>query len=75
MSATDGCSLEQLPARCPPSRIGFVKHILEGYDGMVILSTVDRQTGELVLRYHFSRHDELVSLLVSLGVETSSSSV
>jgi hypothetical protein len=60
--------LALLPARVAPDRIAFVKFILEGYDGLAILTTTDRTSGEIALRYYPARQDELLSLLKELRV-------
>ncbi len=62
-------ALALLPARIAPERIAFVKFILEGYDGLAVLSTVDRTSGEMSLRFHPTRRDELLNLLDELSVE------
>ncbi len=56
-------NLEQLSARIAPERIAFVKFILEGYDDLVILSTADQASGDIVLRFHSARRDELLAVL------------
>ena len=62
-------SLALLRARLDPVRIGFVKFILEGYDGLAVLSTADRNSGEITLRYHPGRRETLFCLLNELQVE------
>ena len=53
--------------RIMPAKIGFLKFILEGYDGMVLLSTVDNSVGLIRLAVPSSRYTELVSLLDNLS--------
>jgi hypothetical protein len=60
--------LALLPARVAPERIAYVKFILEGYDGLAILTTTDRTNGEIALRYYPARQDELLPLLDELQV-------
>lgn len=62
-------SLVELSGFVEPSRIAFVKFIIEAYDGLAILSTVDNQSGQILLRCDESGVDELSLLLESLGVE------
>lgn len=60
--------LLEIPARVAPERIGFVKFILEGYDDLAILSTADKDCGNIILRCHPDRHDELIAIMAALGV-------
>lgn len=60
--------LMEISARLAPERIGFVKFILEGYDDLAILSTADKDCGNIILRCHPDRYDELIAILVALGV-------
>jgi len=61
-------NLALLRANLDPARIGFVKFILEGYDGLAVLSTVDRTSGEITLRFHPARRQTLLQLLDELRV-------
>jgi hypothetical protein len=61
--------LALLRARVAPSRIAFVKFILESYDGLAVLSTIDRHQGEVVFRYHPAGRAELLALLNDLQVD------
>ena len=60
---------DRLKARLDPSRIAFVKFILEGYDHLAQLSTVDRTSGEIVFRFHPARRETLFQLLDELQIE------
>lgn len=51
-----------------PDRIGFVKFIVESYDGLATLSTASPESGEILLRFHPDQRDELLCLLRALGV-------
>jgi hypothetical protein len=62
-------SLALLRARVTPSRIAFVKFILEAYDGLAMLSTIDRHQGEVAFRYHPAGRAELLALLNDLQVD------
>lgn len=58
--------LAVLFAMIPTGKIAFLKFILEGYDGLALLSTVDRDIGLVSLRYFPACRGELVDLLDSL---------
>ena len=47
-------------------KIALLKFILEGYDGLTSLSTVDSKNGSLVLRCYPSCYDELIGILKTL---------
>ncbi len=47
--------------------IWFVKFILEGYDGLALLTTINKDEGIVRLRVHPSRYKELVLLLNALA--------
>jgi len=55
------CAIMQL--QIAPQRIHFLKFILEGYDGLALLSTVDRKLGLVQLYYLPEMKEDLVSLL------------
>ncbi|HSH12752.1 MAG TPA: DUF4911 domain-containing protein [Desulfurivibrionaceae bacterium] len=61
--------LALLRARVAPGRIAFVKFIMEAYDGLAVLSTIDRHQGEVLFRYHPATHEELLALLNDLRVD------
>jgi len=52
-----------------PSRIHYLKFLLEGYDGMAILSTIDVQSGLVVIRYPLNSQTVLFELLGDLAVD------
>ncbi|MEN8134527.1 MAG: DUF4911 domain-containing protein [Thermodesulfobacteriota bacterium] len=58
--------LASLYARLPLSKIALLKFILEGYDGLATLTTVNRDIGLISLHYFPSCRDELIGLLDSL---------
>lgn len=47
-------------------RIHFLKFILEGYDGLAVLSTLDRQQGLVELRFPPEMENDLSLLLEDL---------
>lgn len=63
-------SFSSLSARvASPDLIGFVKFIIESYDGLAILSTANPESGEIMLRFHPDQCDELLALLGALQVD------
>ncbi len=60
---------QRLYLRIAPDRIYYLKFILEGYDGMAILSTVDSREGIVVLRYPDEWGADLLELLAALSPE------
>ena len=48
-------------------RIAFFRFILEGYDGLAILTTVDQRKGLVKVLVPDSRNDEFWSLMGYLG--------
>ena len=53
--------------RIDPKSIAFLKFIIEGYDGLALLTTIDRRDGLVKLLVPTSRHDELWKLLAELA--------
>jgi hypothetical protein len=49
-----------------PQQIHFLKFLLEAYDGLAILSTVDRSKGLVELRFALEQAAELDALLATL---------
>ena len=60
-------SLQRLYLRIASGQIAFLKFILEGYDGLAVLSTMDADTGLVRLLYPASRGRELFRLLDALA--------
>jgi len=58
------CSLLRL--EITPERIHFLKFILEGYDGLAILSTVDAGQGIVEMRYPPEIEKDLMKLLLDI---------
>lgn len=46
----EGCMLTVLRIRIVPSQIHFLKFIIEGYDGLAVVSTECAETGDLTIR-------------------------
>jgi hypothetical protein len=59
------CSLLQM--EITPDRIHFLKFILEGYDGLALLSTVDADQGIVEIRYPPEIEHDLRKLLHNIG--------
>ena len=53
--------------RIAPKSIVFLKFILEGYDGLALVTTIDRHNGIVRLVVPSQRHDELWYLLGELA--------
>ncbi|PIE56806.1 MAG: hypothetical protein CSA34_02255 [Desulfobulbus propionicus] len=54
----------------PPDRIGYTKHILEGYDNLAVLSTVSAQEG--IVRVWGSdqkNYEDVVQIMTELGAQ------
>ncbi|MEW6218057.1 MAG: DUF4911 domain-containing protein [Thermodesulfobacteriota bacterium] len=54
-------------ARIAPERIGFLRFILEGYDGLAILTTQDNRLGIVEILVSPDQEAELLSLLGCLA--------
>jgi hypothetical protein len=67
------CSAEtkKLYLRIAPRQIHYLKFLLEGYDGMAVLSTIDVQSGLVVIRYPFHSQTVLFELLSDLAADLS----
>lgn len=52
-----------------PGEIAFFKFIVEGYDGLASLTTIDRKTGVVALCYPASLSNEVNDLLSGLATE------
>ena len=59
--------LGTLPLRIAPRRIGYLKFILEGYDSMALVTTVNAQEGMVVIRYSPTFHIELMAIIDDLS--------
>jgi hypothetical protein len=59
--------LQTIEARISAERIHFLKFILEGYDGLAVLSTLDEKAGLIMLRFPAEARPELEALLADLA--------
>ncbi len=62
-------SLQRLCLRTRPERIARFRFLLEGYDGLAILSTLDAATGLVRLLFPASRRTELLEFLAAMETE------
>jgi hypothetical protein len=62
---------QKLYLRIDPRQIHYLKFLLEGYDGMAILSTIDVQSGLVLVRYPFQSQAVLFELLSDLAADFS----
>ena len=60
-------NLDELMLRIAPDKFHFLKFILEGYDNMAILSSLNSREGLVVVRYPAALADELFDLLANIG--------
>jgi len=61
------CSLLRL--KISPERIHFLKFILEGYDGLALLSTENAEQGLVEIRYPPEIECDLIELLQSIELQ------
>ena len=59
--------LEKVFLRISPNKFHFLKFILEGYDNIAILSSVDNKEGIIVVRYPAGLTKDFFSLLSSIS--------
>jgi len=64
---TMASSLASCRIRIDPEQIYFLKFILEGYDNLTIMSTVDRIEGVMELKYPFELEQDLRQVLQSMA--------
>jgi hypothetical protein len=63
--------MQKIYLRILPKKIGWFKFILEGYDGLAVLTTVDRTIGLVSVSFHSSSTGEFFSLLAALSGDLS----
>ena len=56
---------DHLYARISEEKIVTLKYLLEGYEGLATLSTVDYETSLVILKYYPGNRSELLTLLES----------
>ena len=60
-------SLASCRIRIDPEQIYFLKFILEGYDNLTIMSTVDRIEGVMELKYPLELEQDVRQVLQSMA--------
>jgi hypothetical protein len=60
-------SLAKLQFRIDPEQIYFLKFILEGYDNLTIMSTVDQGEGVVELKYPPELEEDVKGVLQSMA--------
>lgn len=70
MIAADHSFFKQVQCVINPTQIGFLRFLLEGYDGMTTLSTIDRHDGTILLRYAHCFEKQLFLILGTLDTNT-----
>lgn len=60
-------SLASLRIRIDPEQIYFLKFILEAYDNLTIMSTVDRIDGVMELKYPLELEEDVKGVLQSMA--------
>ena len=60
-------SLASCRIRIDPEQIYFLKFILEGYDNLTIMSTVDRAEGVMELKYPSELEQDVKGVLQSMA--------
>lgn len=60
---------EKLYLRIDPCRIHYLKFLLEGYDGLAVLSTIDVRSGLVLIRYPIHSQTVLFALLSDLATD------
>lgn len=66
-SKMDAHTFKELYLAISPNRFHFLKFVLEGYDGLAILSSVDGKAGTVRLRYPVESEPLLFELLSALA--------
>ena len=62
-------SIKTLSLEITPSMVYFLRFILEGYDNMFVLTTVDKEKGLVEIQYCESVRQQLERILDEIGGE------
>ncbi len=62
-------SIKTLSLEITPSMVYFLRFILEGYDNMFVLTTVDKEKGLVEIQYCESVRQQLERILEEIGGE------
>ncbi len=63
--------LDELILRISPGKFHYLKFILEGYDNMATLSSLDSREGFVIIRYPEKLTKDLFDLLSSIAIKLS----
>ncbi len=63
--------LDELVLRIAPDKFHFLKFILEGYDNMAILSSLNNREGLVIIRYPAAMSKEVFGVLGNIGNQIS----
>jgi len=55
--------------RLPRREIGYLRFLVEGYDGLLFMRTLDGRSGLVELAWPVEREAEAAALLAALGLE------
>ncbi len=69
MYNSDRSYLEVVFLRIAPDKFHFLKFILEGYDNMAMLSSINSKEGLVVVRYPKALRQELFSVLSDIATK------
>lgn len=58
--------LSKIGLKISPGRIFFLKFILEGYDGMAILTTIDNKNGLVEIKFPREQAEQVLDLLEAI---------
>ncbi len=67
ISGTVSAEISTLPLRVDSRRIGYLKFILEGYDNMALVTTIDAKEGMIIIRYPSSFHNDLTAIIFDVS--------
>jgi len=60
-------SIHTLLIKIDPTNVYFLRFILEGYDNMYVLSTIDKKEGLVEIQYCACAQKELKEILLEIG--------
>lgn len=64
---TPSTAISTLPLRIDPQRIGYLKFILEGYDNMALVTTVNAKEGHVSIRYPATFYNDLSAIIADVS--------
>jgi len=60
---TPSTAISTLTLRIDPHRIGYLKFILEGYDNMALVTTINAKEGLVIIRSPATFHNDLSAVI------------